>query len=191
MKNWPTIACAFAVLLNLSLPASAVTVWTGAIDGDWDTSRENWVDGLFSTVFRNGDSVLFDDRGLQTTVSIQDLNVGVTNLTFTSTGYVINGPGTLSIGGFIEAAASGLNATINANVLIGAGTELDVITSLAGKVLFTGTVNGRLADEWLADAPPAIPLPPAAVLMLTALLGCGALGRRQSQDCGNAVAPAA
>ena len=192
MEQWPTIACALAVILSLSLPANAVTVWTGAIDVDWDTFRQNWVDEFGrETSFTNGDSVLFGDTGLRTTVVIADPTVRVAKLTFTSPGYVINGPDILSIGDIIEATADGLNATINANVLIRAGTERDVITSLAGKVLFTGTINGRFADDWLADAPPAVPLPPAAVLLLTALLGWVALGRRTSRGYGHTEAPAA
>jgi autotransporter-associated beta strand protein len=51
--------------------SAAALLWSGAVNGNWDTATANWVNNGSSTVYQNGNLVIFDDSVLSnTTVSL-------------------------------------------------------------------------------------------------------------------------
>lgn len=82
-------------ITNISFPK-----WTGAVDGNWDTVTQNWIDLLSSSPsnFVNGAPVLFDDTatGPSTVALIGTLTPGDVKIETNTLAYTLNGTGKLS-----------------------------------------------------------------------------------------------
>jgi len=51
--------------------SAAALIWSGAVDGAWDTGTANWLNGGVSATFANGNAVIFDDSpSANTTISL-------------------------------------------------------------------------------------------------------------------------
>lgn len=126
---------------------TAQTDWTGATDGNWDTTTDNWTGGTAS-LYTNGDDVEFGDTGgANTTISITSA-VTPGSVTFTDTGvdttaYVfntsaINGTGAVTLG-------SGFGGSVQLNVSNGysGGTIVNDGTLIIGNggALGSGTLT--------------------------------------------------
>ena len=103
--------------------------WTGQNSPNWDTASFNWTNtvGLTNTIFSPGDTVLFDDTAVLTSVNVTDvMTPGQTTVNTAST-YTFSTFGTGSIGG-----PGGL-------IKGGAGTViLDLTNTYAGPTVIQG-----------------------------------------------------
>ena len=102
--------------------SAAALLWSGAVNGNWDTATANWVNNGGSAAYQNGNAVVFDDSVLSnTTVSLSaTLSPSVVIFNNASRSYSINGN---SIGG-----ASGIS-------LLGSGSvALNGVNTFAGGV---------------------------------------------------------
>ena len=136
-------------VLYLDITASDVPKWTGAVNGSWDTTTQNWLLANAKTVtnYVQGENVLFDDTATGTTAV--NLPAAVTpnfvafnnnSLTYTLSGAAIAGPGSLAVTG------SGLVVLTNDNTYSG-GTTLSAGTLQLGNGGTTGSVAGNVIDN--------------------------------------------
>jgi autotransporter-associated beta strand protein len=68
-RTLPTFADTGSAI-TMTMAAGANLVWVGNVDGNWDLTTSNWLNGAASDVFYSGDNVLFDDTGLIKTVNM-------------------------------------------------------------------------------------------------------------------------
>jgi autotransporter-associated beta strand protein len=86
LGSTPTGSFTYNLLTNANatilqvLSANALRTWTGAVNGNWNTTTANW-SGAGST-FANGDFVTFDDSGNNTAITIQAGGVKPQTVTF-------------------------------------------------------------------------------------------------------------
>ncbi|MDF9827608.1 autotransporter-associated beta strand protein [Ereboglobus sp. PH5-10] len=65
------LAASSALLLQGSVFAQNATLtWTGATDGNWNSTSQNWTDNGAPATFLNGDAVVFDDTSSTATIAI-------------------------------------------------------------------------------------------------------------------------
>ncbi len=119
-------------------------IWTGILNGNWDTATANWTG--HASVFANGDSVLFDDSAPNTTVTVNAAvqpgntlfnNSALFPYTITSSGGNIGGSGgliknntgsvTLSGGANTYTGVTAVNAgTLSVGMLANGGSASDI-----------------------------------------------------------------
>ena len=139
---------------NLSISANTVRLnitglaytWTGATDGNWNTTSTDWKVGATPGPFVNGGAALFDDSAtanLSVTVATAVSPGGVTVNTSTNV-YTITSSGANNIG-----CSGGL--TKNGNVMLtlagGANTYTGVTKFNAGIVSVSALANGGSASD--------------------------------------------
>ena len=140
-----------------------VLVWTGAANGNWDTTSTNWVTQVGATPsrFTDGDSVVFTDSSSVNTITVVGsvtpgqtaaaYGIAMTNITknYVFTGGSVGG----SAGGYKAGAGSlTVNASfspgfnVEAGTVAGSGsmgaTALQAGTTMTG---FSGTINNGLS----------------------------------------------
>jgi len=121
-------------------------LWTGAVNGNWDTATANWQTNGVPAAFQDGSAVVFDDTALgNTAVNLPAIrtpaSVTVNNSaqTYTISGSAIAGPGNLTKLGSGTLVLSAVN-TFSGGVTNSAGT----LTLSSAGALGTGglTLNG-------------------------------------------------
>jgi fibronectin-binding autotransporter adhesin len=121
---------------------AATLTWTGATNGDWNTTSANWAGG--AATFTAGDAVTFNDSATGTTsitISAAVTPSGTVTISNTTKEYSFSGPaglvGTLSLlklgPGPLAITSSNTYSGVNATVLRG-GT-----TTLSGNAIVTST----------------------------------------------------
>lgn len=157
-SSW-TQQCAILVT-NSAAPRDLV--WTAQSSGTWDTSTTNWENsGGADTVFNDGDSPLFDDRGTTTNVNLNGSRL-VTSATVTGTkSYQLSGDALAATSTFTKASDTTL--TLNTTVSAGTGTYLNGGNTIintggnisGGPVKFTGgsTLTDNTGSNYFTFTP--------------------------------------
>jgi autotransporter-associated beta strand protein len=109
-KRLGRMAGCFGCLLTGAL--NAEVVWTGAVNGTWDTSTPNWRDGASEAVFAPGADARFDDSALSTDVSISG-NVSAGTVVFDNVGinYLLKDGGISAATEFVKRGSGTLRIT--------------------------------------------------------------------------------
>jgi autotransporter-associated beta strand protein len=117
------------VQLVVSGTPAASLVWRGFVNGNWNTTTSNWLNGAVSDPFYNLDTVLFDDTGLNVPTVNLTATVTPAAITVNSSGtYTFNGPAALTGPGTFTKTGSGTlnlnitNTSFSGNVLVSGGT---------------------------------------------------------------------
>jgi autotransporter-associated beta strand protein len=117
-KKLGLIVGGFVCLLTGALNAKDI-VWTGAVNGSWDTSTLNWWDGASATSFVSGADVRFDDSSSVTNVTIAGtLTAG--EVTFSnSVPYVLSGSKLGTVSHLAKSGSGSLTVTTNTHTFVG------------------------------------------------------------------------
>ena len=117
--------------LYLNVTQSGVPKWTGAVNGNWDTTTPNWalVGTSSSTTYFQGDNVLFDDSATGTTSITLTSTVTPSTVTFNNSRltYSVSGAGAIMGPAALTMTGSGLvilatNNNYTGGTTISAGT---------------------------------------------------------------------
>ena len=106
--------------LVLNVTAPPIVTWTGAINGNWNTTTPNWTPSTFA----NGNAVVFDDSGANTNIAVDAAGVVTSGMTFNNTvtvPYTIGG-GAIGGSGGITKNNDGTLTLTGANTFTGATT---------------------------------------------------------------------
>lgn len=117
-------------------------VWSGAVDGTWDTSTRNWWTNLAPAIFQSGSSVLFDDAAGAATISLPS-PVYPSSVTFNNASlyYYVSG-GSINSSGRLTKLGSGTAFLASANSFAGGATiSAGALTIQSPNALGTGTVT--------------------------------------------------
>ncbi|AWI10410.1 hypothetical protein CKA38_15130 [Ereboglobus luteus] len=152
-KRLRMIVSSFAVALGCFQAGlkAADLVWTGDVDGNWDTSTSNWINGAAPAAFAAGDAVTFDNTSTTDTINIPGavtpsaITVDVTrDLTFApASGFGINGNIPLRKAGMGALIFSATNTGFSGTVTIEAGifrtyAPASNIVMCTGPIVFAG-----------------------------------------------------
>ncbi|MBW8863319.1 MAG: alginate lyase family protein, partial [Verrucomicrobia bacterium] len=101
--------------------SAAALLWSGAVNGTWDTATANWVNNGGSATYQNGNAVVFDDSVLSnTTVKTLTLNGGALK----------------------TVAASALNTSTTNLINVGSEGGTFALSSGAGNFYLHGPISG-------------------------------------------------
>lgn len=105
-------------------PVPETIVWTGATDGNWDTTTINWktVPGGVPIAFSNGDHVIFDNDGNNPNITIQGGGVAPGSATFANTlakAYVLSGGAIVGNGGVVKQGDGAVTISTTGNAYAG------------------------------------------------------------------------
>jgi autotransporter-associated beta strand protein len=175
--------------------ASSALTWSGAVNGNWDTSTANWLSNGVAVTYQNGSAVLFDDTASgSTTVSIAAIlppsavTFNNSTKTYTFSGSAIAGAtailkaggGTVNLnsantfsGGI---TLSGGTVTVGNNSALGTG-----VVTLSDGILFGGGAGYTLTNTIQASANTFSTIDCSANLTLNGnLIGSGTITRGAS-----------
>ena len=123
--------------------SATALLWSGAVNGTWDTSTANWLNGGSSATFQNGNAVVFDDSApANTTISLSaNRTPGKVILNNVSKSYSISGSAIAGTGSLTKQGGGSL--TLNsANTYTGGTTNNGGTIYLGdGGALGTGTLR--------------------------------------------------
>ncbi|HEV2694190.1 MAG TPA: autotransporter-associated beta strand repeat-containing protein [Verrucomicrobiae bacterium] len=136
---------------SLSVSAANLT-WTGAVNGNWDTTTLNWLNGSSASAFHTGDNVTFDNSAISPIVTIPVAVAPASVLVNNSGGnYSISGAGFGGNGGLTKNGTSMLTLssvdTYTGATLINSGT-----VALTGSGSISSSLAIALASGTLLDA---------------------------------------
>jgi len=148
----------FDVLRVLEAPTGADLTWNVASGGDWDTTTGNWLDGVATVAFTNGDNATFDNAaGGAITVAAGGVEPASTTIsaasgTYTFAGGPIGGEGGLTKSGAGTVVLSASNAYSGGTVISGGvlqaasnaalGAAAGSVTLDGGTLVAAGSING-------------------------------------------------
>jgi len=142
------------LLLATSRSVSAANLtWTGAVNGNWDTTTLNWLNGSTATAFHTGDNVTFDNTASTFTVTIVSTVAPGSVLVNNNSGfnYSFGGAGIAANGGLTKSGTGTLTlATVNTytgTTLINGGT-----LALSGSGSISGSALIAVASGTTLDA---------------------------------------
>jgi autotransporter-associated beta strand protein len=124
------------------VPAPVTLVWSGAINGNWDTTTANWLANGVPAVYQNGSPVQFDDTALSNTtvtvsapVSPASVVVSNTVLNYLLSGSAIAGTNNLTKLGGGTLTLAGAN-TYTGGTFVNGGSLIitNTVSALAGAV---------------------------------------------------------
>lgn len=113
-KNKLSIGLSALASLFLCNPTQAVEfTWDGFTNFDWDTISENWTvpGALWPSVAGDNDAIFAVSA--VGTIAVQDGGISVNDISFTSAGYTIAGPGKLTLSETTNVITTSANATIS------------------------------------------------------------------------------
>lgn len=148
----------FNVLRVLAAPTGVDLTWNLASGGDWDTTTGNWLDGVATVAFANGDNATFDNAaGGTITVAAGGVEPASTTVsaasgTYTFAGGSIGGEGSLTKSGAGTVVLSAPNAYAGGTVISGGvleaasnaalGAVAGPVTLDGGTLVAGGTITG-------------------------------------------------
>ncbi len=126
--------------------------WSGAVNGTWDITTANWLNGAASATFVNGNTAIFGSPAANTTINLavscspSSTVVNNTGLNYTLGGSPIAGIGSLTKSGSGTLTLSGANTfsggtTLNAGQITLGASATGAGNSVTGGPLGTGTVT--------------------------------------------------
>ncbi|MCF7673768.1 MAG: autotransporter-associated beta strand repeat-containing protein [Akkermansiaceae bacterium] len=114
--------------------------WTGAVDGEWETTKENWMDDLqeIASTYADGDPVMFDDRvtGLSDVILNTTVTPGGSGVTFAGdyVDYTLSGTGKIT-------GTTGLQKENPGALAINTTNDYTGVTILSGGITSVATVT--------------------------------------------------
>lgn len=120
-------------LVYLDVTSVALPRWEGAVNGNWDTTTQNWYDlvSLSPSNYSNNSPVVFDDSPAAGSSKDLVLNTTVTpsSVTFSNStyNYTLNGTGKIS-------GSTGLSKSGSSSLTLGTANDYTGVTTLAGGV---------------------------------------------------------
>ena len=131
--------------------AATALIWSGALNGTWDTTTANWLNAGASATFQNGNAVIFDDSAsANTTINLSaNRTPGTVVVNNTTKNYNISGSAIAGTGCLIKQGGGTLTLG-SANSYSGGTTNSGgTITIGNANALGTGTLtmNGGLLDN--------------------------------------------
>ena len=136
--------------------SAAALLWSGAVNGNWDTSTANWINNSGPATYQNGNAVVFDDSSLSnTTVSLSaTLSPSVVIFNNASKSYAINGSSIsgscgLSLLGSGSVALNGAN-TFTGGVKVEQGTLMPSGSAALGSGAVTLNGGALQTVAWSA-----------------------------------------
>ncbi|MCX6879523.1 MAG: autotransporter-associated beta strand repeat-containing protein [Verrucomicrobia bacterium] len=125
-----------------------VLLWSGAVDGNWDTTTANWTaDGLPAN-YAETDWVMFDDSATRTSVNLTTtLSPRSVTVTNSALNYTFTGPGKLTGPTGLTKYGTGVLTILTANDFTG-GTIIDGGTLQLGDGGTSGSVTSNLIDNF-------------------------------------------
>jgi autotransporter-associated beta strand protein len=150
-----------AEVVAMPAPSSMTNViWSGAVDGIWDTTTLNWLTNGATVTYQNGDPVIFDDTASANTAVTVSATVSPASVIFNNSvknysisgspiagtcSLVMLGSGTITLDGAnIFSGGTTINqgmVTVGNNSALGTGTVM-----LSGGTLFGGSSGYTLAN---------------------------------------------
>ena len=119
--------------VTLNITSISFPKWTGAFDGNWDTSTQNWIDQLSSNPsnYVQGAPVLFDDTatGTTTVALVGTLTPGDVKFENNTFAYTLNGAGKIS-------GSTGLTKNGSADLTLHAANDFTGAVNLNGGTTF-------------------------------------------------------
>ncbi len=149
----------YALILQNTDTAETLTVvnavyWTGATNGNWDTSTANWANvsgGTTSTTYSAGEAVVFDDNATTADVTVA-ANVAPAAITFNNSAqsYTVSNNSSVAISeaspGMYDLGGGSVTVT-GANSLSGLTSVTSGSTLQLGDGTTNGAVGGNIDDE--------------------------------------------
>jgi autotransporter-associated beta strand protein len=123
--------------------SAAALIWSGVVNGTWDTATVNWLNGGASATFQNGNAVVFDDSAsANTTISLSaNRSPGAVVFNNSSKSYAFSGSAIAGTGSLIKQGSGSLMLT-SANTYTGGTTNSGGTLSLGDSgALGTGTLT--------------------------------------------------
>ena len=115
--------------------AATALIWSGAVNGTWDTATANWLNTGAAT-FADGNTAIFADSGANTTVNLSaSRSPGIAQFQNTTVNYTIGGSPIAGTGSLIKSGSASLTLS-NANTFSG-GTTLN-----AGQITLGASSSG-------------------------------------------------
>lgn len=132
-------------LVYLDVDSVSLPRWTGAVDGNWDTTTLNWIDQVTNTASTYADPapVLFNDTGVVTPNVVLNITVAPSAVTFNNatTAYDLSGTGKIT-------GTTGLSKQGAAALHIATANDYTGVTTLTGGTLSADTLaNGGVASS--------------------------------------------
>ncbi len=131
------------VSLNVTATPVQTEVWAGSPNGNWDiNTTANWLIGVASATYHEGNVVTFDDTASGTTTIALNTVVHPSLVTFNNTtkNYTLGGSGAIAGATSLTLNGGGTVALNNTNTYTG-GTALNAGTLAVGADAFLGTGN--------------------------------------------------
>jgi autotransporter-associated beta strand protein len=116
--------------------AATALIWSGAVNGTWDTTTANWLNSVSSATFADGNTAIFADAGTNTTISLSaSRSPGTTIVNNATANYTLAGSAIAGTGSLVK-SGSGTLTLSNANTFSG-GTTLN-----AGQITLGASASG-------------------------------------------------
>lgn len=129
------------IYLTVSGVSSAANLtWRGNVDGQWDFTTANWLNGALASLFTTGDNVTFDDTSTRTTVDLA-IEASAGSVVVNATKHYIFD--TTAGTGKITGTASLLKTNTGTLTLLTDNDYTGSTTILGGNVVIGDGANGR------------------------------------------------
>ncbi len=127
-------------VVTLEIESISFPEWSGEVNGNWDTSTQNWIDqvNFLATTYADPLPVIFNDNALQNTAITLDITVAPASVSFVNSTaeYSLNGVGKIT-------GSAGLSKTGGANLTLNTANDYTGPTTLSGGVTSINSIaNG-------------------------------------------------
>ncbi len=132
-----------AIALNVTAVPIPI-VWSGGVNNNWNDTTANWIGA--STVYGDGDAVLFNDAASQFNVNLAvNVTPGSIVVTNNQNPYTFSGPNSILGGTLLKTGANSL--TLAVNDASSGGISVSAGTLIVGD----GTINGAVTSGNIVD----------------------------------------